>query len=66
MHPLCMSTVCFVEQALDYGVPESNVLGIRFGFRGFYDRDHKPVVLTRRWEASRQRQGAGLLGSVAA
>ena len=35
-------------QCLDYGVPEANILGIRYGFRGFYDRDHKPVALTRR------------------
>lgn len=35
-------------QALDYGVPESNVLGIRFGFQGFYSKDHKPVTLSRR------------------
>ena len=25
-------------QALDYGVPESNILGIRYGFKGFYDK----------------------------
>lgn len=36
-------------QAVDYGVPESQILGIRYGFRGFYDRKHKPVLLTRRW-----------------
>ncbi len=35
-------------QVLDYGVPESNILGVRYGFRGFYDKEHKPVVLTRR------------------
>ena len=39
---------CVRVQVLDYGVPENNVLGIRFGFRGFYDRHHKPVVLTRK------------------
>lgn len=36
-------------QCLDYGVPEANIMGIRYGFRGFYDRKHKPVTLTRRW-----------------
>lgn len=36
------------SQALDYGVPESNVMGIRYGFRGFTDRQHRPVQLTRR------------------
>lgn len=35
-------------QILDYGVPESNVLGIRFGFQGFYSKEHKPVTLSRR------------------
>lgn len=38
----------FLVQMLDYGVSESNILGIRYGFRGFYDRAHKPVTLTRR------------------
>ncbi len=36
-------------QLLDYGVPEANIMGIRYGFKGFYDRKHKPVTLTRRW-----------------
>ena len=31
----------------DYGVPEDNVLGIRYGLRGFYERDGKPITLTR-------------------
>ncbi len=30
------------------GVPEDQILGIRYGLRGFYDRDAKPVTLTRR------------------
>ena len=36
------------SQLLDYGVPEANIMGIRYGFKGFYDRKHKPVTLTRR------------------
>jgi 6-phosphofructokinase 1 len=27
-----------VNKLTDYGVPEGNILGIRYGFRGFYDR----------------------------
>lgn len=32
----------------DYGVPEDQVLGIRYGLRGFYEREDKPITLTRR------------------
>jgi 6-phosphofructokinase len=31
----------------DYGVPEDQILGIRYGLRGFYERDDKPITLTR-------------------
>jgi hypothetical protein len=27
-----------VNKLTDYGVPEGNILGIRYGFRGFYDK----------------------------
>lgn len=27
-----------MNKLTDYGVPEGNVLGIRYGFRGFYDK----------------------------
>jgi hypothetical protein len=30
-----------------YGVPEGNVLGIKYGVRGFLQKDCKPVVLTQ-------------------
>lgn len=29
-------------------MPEDQILGIKYGLRGFYDRDSKPVTLTRR------------------
>ena len=29
-----------------YGVPEGNVLGIKYGVRGFLQKDCKPIVLT--------------------
>jgi len=35
-----------VYTLLDYGVPPDNILGIRFGLRGFYSREHKPIQLT--------------------
>lgn len=34
-------------QALDYGVKEGNILGIRRGYPGFYHKHLKPVQLTR-------------------
>ena len=45
---MCLAPPGLALQAVDYGVPESQILGIRYGFRGFYDRKHKPLVLTRR------------------
>jgi hypothetical protein len=30
------------------GVPEDQIIGIRYGLRGFYDKFAKPVPLTRR------------------
>jgi hypothetical protein len=50
----------FSLQALDYGVREGNILGIRHGFKGFLAKPHRPVVLTRQ-----VRTGArgGLLGA---
>ena len=35
----------------------------RYGFRGFYDRAHKPVVLTRRYVEGLQLQGGTILGT---
>lgn len=32
----------------DYGVPEDQILGIRYGLRGFYEREDKPITLTRK------------------
>lgn len=29
----------------DYGVPEDQVCGIRYGLRGFYEKEFKPVNL---------------------
>lgn len=35
----------------------------RYGYRGFYDRDDKPVVLTRRSVDGIQLQGGTILGT---
>ncbi len=51
------------HQALDYGVPEQNILGIRFGFKGFYDRKYKPVHMTRALVESIQLEGGTILGT---
>jgi hypothetical protein len=32
---------------LDYGVPESHIIGIHHGFRGFTSKRYKPTMLTR-------------------
>ncbi|KAI8474291.1 MAG: phosphofructokinase family protein [Monoraphidium minutum] len=52
-----------VNKLTDYGVPEGNILGIRYGFRGFYDKTHKPVVLTKQSVDGIQLQGGTILGT---
>lgn len=48
---------------LDYGVPEGQILGIRYGFRGFSDREHKPVSLTRENMRDVHLDGGSILGT---
>ena len=52
-----------VNKCCDYGVPEGNVLGIQYGFKGFYDRDRKPKVLTRRSVEGIHLEGGTILGT---
>jgi len=52
-----------VSRLEDYGVPEGNILGIRYGFRGFYDKAHRPVVLTKRSVDTIHLQGGTILGT---
>lgn len=47
----------------DYGVPKGQILGIRYGFRGFYDPDHKPIVLTKKVVEGIQLEGGTILGT---
>ncbi|EFJ49706.1 phosphofructokinase family protein [Volvox carteri f. nagariensis] len=52
-----------VNKLTDYGVPEGKILGIKYGFRGFYDPSVKPVVLTKRVVDGIQLQGGTILGT---
>ncbi|KAK9831834.1 hypothetical protein WJX81_000048 [Elliptochloris bilobata] len=52
-----------VRKLEDYGVPEGNILGIKYGYKGFYDRRHKPVVLTRKVVDGIHLQGGTILGT---
>lgn len=45
------------------GVQEGRILGIKYGFRGFYDTVHKPVVLTKQYVDGIQLQGGTILGT---
>lgn len=47
----------------DYGVPRGQILGIRYGFRGFYDKEHKPIVLTKKNVDGIQLEGGTILGT---
>ncbi|KAK9805515.1 hypothetical protein WJX72_002635 [[Myrmecia] bisecta] len=52
-----------VNKATDYGVPEGNIIGIRYGYRGFYERKYKPVVLTKKYVDGIHLQGGTILGT---
>lgn len=52
-----------VNKLTDYGLPEGNILGIRYGFKGFYDKEHKPMVLTKQSVDGIQLQGGTILGT---
>lgn len=47
----------------DYGVPEDNILGIRYGLRGFYERDAKPITLTPSLVDGIHLKGGTMLGT---
>lgn len=52
-----------VNKSLDYGVPEGNVIGIRYGFEGFYDKHAKPIMLTKRGVEGIHLEGGSFLGT---
>ncbi|KAL4422989.1 hypothetical protein ABPG77_005469 [Micractinium sp. CCAP 211/92] len=47
----------------DYGVPEDQIFGIRYGLRGFLDRHAKPVQLSRQTVDGIQLKGGTVLGT---
>ena len=46
-----------------YGVPRGNVIGVRYGFQGFYKTDTPPVILSRAEVAGIQHDGGTVLGT---
>jgi len=52
-----------VKKCTDYGVTDGNILGMRFGFKGFYDKHHKPVVLTKQSVDGIHLEGGTILGT---
>ena len=52
-----------VTTLTDYGVPEDQILGIRYGLRGFLDRHAKPVKLSKREVDGIQLKGGTVLGT---
>jgi 6-phosphofructokinase 1 len=52
-----------VNKCEDYGVPEGNILGIQYGFRGFYDKEKPPVTLTKRNVEGIHLEGGTILGT---
>jgi 6-phosphofructokinase 1 len=47
----------------DYGVPEDQIFGIRYGLRGFLDRHAKPIQLSRTKVDGIQLKGGTVLGT---
>ena len=47
----------------DYGVPPDQIFGIRYGLRGFYDREFKPINLNKKVVQNIHLQGGTMLVS---
>ncbi|GMH35503.1 hypothetical protein BSKO_03371 [Bryopsis sp. KO-2023] len=52
-----------VYKLTDYGVPEDNIMGIRFGLRGFYDPMNRPIVMHRELVDDIHLRGGTMLGT---
>ncbi|CAG9462410.1 unnamed protein product [Pedinophyceae sp. YPF-701] len=52
-----------VNKLESYGVPSENILGIRYGFSGFYDQKFKPIPLSTRMLDGIHLQGGTILGT---
>eukprot|EP00887_Chlorella_sp_A99_P002777 scaffold6.g2777.t1 len=51
------------DVAKDYGVPEHHILGVRYGFKAFYDKAHRPIPLTSDVVENVQLEGGTFLGT---
>lgn len=47
----------------DYGVPPDQIFGIKYGLRGFYDRNAKPINLNKKTVQNIHLQGGTMLVS---
>jgi len=52
-----------VNKLEDYGVPPSGILGVRYGFKGLYDKSCPPVQLSSRVVEGIHMQGGAILGT---
>lgn len=52
-----------VYTLVNYGVPQDNILGIKYGLRGFYERDGKPITLTPQLVNGIHLKGGTVLGT---
>eukprot|EP01023_Acetabularia_acetabulum_P008938 TRINITY_DN1393_c0_g2_i1.p1 TRINITY_DN1393_c0_g2~~TRINITY_DN1393_c0_g2_i1.p1 ORF type:complete len:553 (-),score=93.04 TRINITY_DN1393_c0_g2_i1:301-1959(-) len=52
-----------VNKLTDYGVPNGNIWGIRYGFQGFYDQRDKPIVLNKSNTDGIHLEGGTILGT---
>jgi 6-phosphofructokinase len=52
-----------VNKLVDYGVPDSNILGIRYGFKGFYEKEFRPIPLSKAYVDGIHLQGGTILGT---
>eukprot|EP01024_Parvocaulis_polyphysoides_P035722 TRINITY_DN3172_c0_g1_i2.p1 TRINITY_DN3172_c0_g1~~TRINITY_DN3172_c0_g1_i2.p1 ORF type:complete len:555 (-),score=96.10 TRINITY_DN3172_c0_g1_i2:219-1883(-) len=52
-----------VKKLSDYGVPDGNIWGIRYGFQGFYNQTDKPIVLNRENVDGIHLEGGTILGT---
>eukprot|EP00951_Prasinocladus_malaysianus_P035123 scaffold359402_cov34-Prasinocladus_malaysianus.AAC.1 len=55
--------VGLVKKLENYGVREGSILGVRYGYRGFYDKTHKPIVLSSKNVDGLHLQGGTMLGT---
>lgn len=58
-----MKLTAVVPLPADYGVPEDQILGIRYGLRGFYERDAKPIPMSRALVDGIHLRGGTMLGT---